>query len=96
MRRFDQEVPPVGSADLSCEAGMSALDRAVAQLAAIGAAASADDDHGRAWSEWADHCWRLGVPPTPADGEILADYIADYLDPSEARTLREALLEVGS
>lgn len=85
---------------LSCTAldqeERSALDRAAAQLAAIGAAASSDDERGTAWSGWADHCWRLGMDPSRVDTEVLDSYVADQLDASEARALRRALVQVGS
>ena len=73
----------------------SALERAVVLLAAIGAAASADDDRGPVWSDWADFCWRNGVAAVPADPNLLERYIADQLDDAEGELLRDACKVVG-
>jgi hypothetical protein len=73
----------------------SPLERAVALLAAIGAAASADDDLGPVWSDWADFCWRSGIAAVPADPDLLEQYIGDRLDDAEAELLRDACKAVG-
>ena len=73
----------------------SALERVVALLAAIGAGAKADDDRGPVWSDWADFCWRCGVPPVPADPDLLEQYIGDRLDDAAAELLRDACKAVG-
>lgn len=70
-----------------------ALAAAIAHLAAIGEAAFADDVHGPVWADWADHCWRLSVPATPADPDVLDVYLTS-LDPDEAEALRKAVEEV--
>jgi hypothetical protein len=73
----------------------AALDEAVALLAAIGAAAAADDAQGPAWAAWADHCWRAGHAPSPADPEELKAY-AKFLDSAEEDALRAAIAKVES
>jgi hypothetical protein len=73
----------------------TSLDDAVAALAAIGAAAAADDLHGPAWAGWADYCWRTRTCASPADPAVVDAYIEEAdLDHDEAEMVRAAVTEV--